>query len=418
MKQDKSITPGPAASDRWKNVLNWRGEPGRTGVADILRLGIDDDRSWFARWETRLGRVGGALGLALVIQAVSYLLYPFPPHKQLDKYIRYQTMLSLCADPFTTEPLHEPSVRHRILVPVLAWVTGLRGPQYFVLIFVGNILFLWFTVLYLRQHVPPRVAALTAMLLGTTLALITSQSWLTVQDSWANAAIVGCLLRRRQLWTLGPLLFLGLLADERCLATMPLVFLAFHLDDPPEARTARRTRRLLMVLVTCAVYAGLFWYLHQHTSAKVQGYYGYATQKDFIDGHLQGEIFLQQLRYVPAGLWFALRAAWLLPLLLLWHKRRERGLVLWLLFGLAAATGQALLVEDMSRMASLAFPAVLLAVILLNETRPALTILVLGFALMVNVLSPQFQINKTRVTMLAPLPLEWLFPEPATGGTP
>jgi hypothetical protein len=374
-------------------------------------LSFQGDGSWYARWEGRLGRLEAALVLAVVVQAVSYFLYPFPPNNSLEKYYRYATMVALSNDPFTTEAIHEPTVRHRILVPLLAWATGLRGGSYIVLIFVGNLLFLWLTTILLRQFVPPRIGALATMLMGTTLALITSQSWLTVQDTWANAAIVACLLVRKHVWSIGPLLFLGMLADERCLAALPLVFFCFHQDDPPQRRRELRSRRLLFVILGCAAYAAVYFYLHQHTAGKEQKYYGYEKQEDFVINILRGKVLLEQLPYVPAGLWFALRAAWLLPLLLLWHKRRERGFVFWLLFGLAAATGQALLVEDMSRMASLAFPAVLLAVVMLHAARPALTLLVVGLALLVNVLSPQFQINKNRVTLHAPLPLEWLRPE-------
>jgi hypothetical protein len=379
-------------------------------VADIIR--IEPDTSWYARWESRFGRYWAALVLAVVIQVGSFLLYPFHPHTNLDRYVRYKTLVTLSENPLTSQPLFEPTVRHRILVPVMAWTLGLKGAWYIVLIFVGDLLFLYLIIILMREFVPPRIAALTTILIGTTLALITSQSWLIVQDTWANAAVVACLVFRRHVWSIGPILFLGMLADERCLATLPLMFLAFHLDDSPERRRYLRSRRLLFVLLACAVYAPLCYWLHQHTAAKFQGYYGYAKQEDFVVNMLRGEVLLRQLPYVPAGRWYALRAAWLLPLLLLWHKRRERAFTLWFLVGLGAATGQAVLVEDISRMASLAFPAVLLAVVLLYQSRPALTTLLLGFAIAANVLAPQFQINLDRLSLMTPLPFEWLRPEP------
>jgi hypothetical protein len=165
-----------------------------------------------------------------------------------------------------------------------------------------------------------------------------------------------------------------------------------------------------MSLTLCVVlYAGVYYALHRlNTPSEKLSYYGYRDNSGFVDSLLRGEVFLKQIMYIPAGFWFALRAGWLLILLLWWSRRREPWFRTWLLGGLVCAVGHALLVEDISRVMSLAFPAMLMAVVQLYRHWPRLTTQWLCLCLMVNVLSPQYQINHNRSTLVVPLPLQAL----------
>lgn len=364
---------------------------------------------WLDRLETRLGGVATLLLVALAIQVISFLLYPYPLQEKLERYVRYQTMVVLCENPFTTEQLSEPTVRHRLLVPLLAWPLQLRGNGYLILIYSGSYLFILLTLVLLRQMLPWKQAAMTTLLLATTLAVTTTTSWPTFQDTWSNAAIVACLLLRKQWWLMGPVLYVGMLADERCITTVPLLLLWFYFEDAPEERRKLLQQRLMSVTLAAICYAATYYGIHRlDVPSEKLNYYGFKEQTGFIQSILKGDVFLKQIMYAPAGLWFALRAGWLLIIMLWWSRRKEQWFRTWLLGGLVVAVGHSLLVEDVSRVASLAFPAMLLAVVLLYRQSPRLTTQLLGVCLLVNVLSPQYQINHNRSSLLIPLPLQAL----------
>lgn len=358
------------------------------------------------RLEARLGKLPFCLLVAFLVQIISFVFYPWSPYQDLPSGYRYQTLVQLSENPFTTQPLAEPTVRHRILVPVLAWALQLRGPFYIVLIFVGNYLLLALSALLLRQTLPPALTALTTMLLGTTLAVITSQNWLTVQDSLAYAALVGCLLLRNRKWTIGPLLFLGMLADERCLAAVPLLLLWCHAVDTPGDTPQDRSYRLLFGLLAAVAFAAVYFLLHHFATKPPPDYRfaGFDNQADFVTNTLHGNVFVKQLPYVPAGMWFSLRAAWLLPLVLAWRFRKKIWFIAWLIAGIFATALPALLVNDISRVASLGFVSVLMAVILLYRERPILTYSLVKLALIINLMSPQLQIHTPNISLIVPFP--------------
>jgi hypothetical protein len=286
----------------------------------------------------------------------------------------------------------------------------LHGPAYIVLVFVGNYLLLVLTAVLLRRFLPPPLTALTTMLLGTTLAVITAQNWLTVQDNFAYAALVASLLLRKKKWTIGPLLFLGMLADERCLAAVPLLLLWFQAVDMPEDLPRDRSQRLLYALLAAAAFAAVYLLLHHYATTPSPNYHfaGFDNQGDFVTNTLRGKVFIEQLPYVPAGLWFALRAAWLLPLVLAWRFRKKTWFIGWLIAGIFATTLPAILVNDVSRVASLAFVSVLMAVVLLYRERPTLTYSLVKLALIINLMSPQLQIHTPNISLIVPYPFVFL----------
>ena len=368
-----------------------------------------DSSSWLDRLAHRLGNWPTLLLLTLTMQSLSYLLNPFPLSDSLGRYVRYHTVVVLCDDPLTTAPLQEPTVRHRVLVPLLAWVLHLRGSAYLVLLFVGTYLFLLGSLILLRRYLPWTQSALTTLLVSTTLAATTTTQWLTVQDSWANAAVVACLLLGRVPWCMGACFLVGMLADERCITTVPLLLLWFYLEESPAEWRGRLMPRLISVAVCVVLYASVYFALHRlNAPSEHLKYYGFRDNAGFVDSILKGEVFLKQIMYVPAGFWFALRAGWLPILLLWWTRRRESWFRTWLLGGLVCATGHALLVEDLSRVMSLAFPALLLAVVQLYQRWPRWTSQLLCLCLLVNLLSPQYQINHDRSTLIVPLPFQAL----------
>jgi hypothetical protein len=368
--------------------------------------------AWFANLEDEVGKWPFCLLLTLTVQIISFFFYPGFPAQDMTKLLRYQSIIQLSENPFTSEPLAEPTVRHRILVPLLAWILHLHGSAYIVLIFVGNFLFLLLTALLLRQSLPPLLTAMTTMLLGTTLAVITSQNWLTVQDCFAYAALVGCLLLRTKKWTIGPLLFVGMLADERCLAAVPLLLIWCQAVDTPGDSPHDRSHRLLYALLATAAFAMVYFLLHHFATTPPPTYRfaGFDNQTDFVTNTLQGRVLIAHLPYIPAGLWFSLRAAWLVPLFLAWQFQKKTSFVVFFVLGILATALPAMLVNDISRVASLGFLSVLMAVVLLYREQPTWTYYLVKIALIVNLMSPQLQIHAPNISLITPLPFALVNP--------
>ena len=89
-----------------------------------------EDVAGLERWEQRFGLWGTALFVGVLTQALSFLCYA---HfwNNLDASISRlgQSYAPLCENPWRTELIAEPQIRHRMLAPVLAWLVGLRGMQ-------------------------------------------------------------------------------------------------------------------------------------------------------------------------------------------------------------------------------------------------------------------------------------------------
>ena len=90
------------------------------------------------------------------------------------------------SDPFTRAPIFEQQTRHRILVPLIAYALGLRATTDGAAVPVAaNTAYLALLYGLLRRSLPAGRAAMSVLLMATTLVVISSQTWLGYPDSVA-----------------------------------------------------------------------------------------------------------------------------------------------------------------------------------------------------------------------------------------
>jgi hypothetical protein len=359
---------------------------------------------WLVHEEKRLGRWPLMLLITLMIQSISYFLYPGLFPWELEREIRYQTVVALIENPLTTEPVSEPAVRHRLLLPLMAKLLCLHGSSFVVLVFLGTYLFLLASLVLLRRSLPLKQSTVGLLLLATTTAATSTTQWLMIQDTWAGVAVMGCLLWRKPVWLIGPLLYVGMLADERCLSTVPLLLLWFHLEDPFEQTRKRLALRLACIAFACLCFTGTYLYIHQlAVTSENATYFGAKDNSGFVKMLLMGDVLRTQLPYIPTGVWHSLRAGWVLILIWCWHERRNTWLIWWITGGLMAVLCHAVLVTDISRVSGLVFPCMLLAMVQLHRSLPRIASSAVMFCVLANLLAPQYQIIMTYSKLMPPL---------------
>jgi hypothetical protein len=348
-----------------------------------------------ARLEHRLGPLGTALVLALAAQALSIMLYApligFEPRRLLESYG------PMCRNPFTTAPIGEPQIRHRILAPLIAYGLGLRGAWGSMVPVAANTLFLMLLYRLLRRDLSPRGAGSVVFLLATTLVVITGQTWWGYPDSVCFLGVLGCLATGSPA-AFGVLLFLAMLGDERALFSAPLCLLWHLFREWPRPSWPRHLQRGLAVVLAFAV-----WIL----SYRVMRSRFAIVLPPRADWLVSGKNLKAMIEGIPGGMWYALRGAWLLPLTLAlawWRQRRLGALVLYI-GAILVALVPGCLVFTISRMGALAFPAVLIAAVQLQERlhdgpgRPTES------ALLLNLFTPQYQVVSSTFYLYKPLPL-------------
>jgi hypothetical protein len=84
--------------------------------------------------------------------------------------------------------------------------------------------------------------------------------------------------------------------------------------------------------------------------------------------------------------------------------------VVFFVLGILATALPAMLVNDISRVASLGFLSVLMAVVLLYREQPTWTYYLVKIALIVNLMSPQLQIHAPNISLITPLPFALVNP--------
>jgi hypothetical protein len=349
--------------------------------------------------ERRFGRLPAACILAVAVQLISLSLYA--PALWMPMPLRYIRMYEpLVEDPWRTDAHAEPAVRHRLLGPVIAHYLGLRGIWSTIPQWLGVTGFLATLYCLLRRDLDASASFRVVLLIGTTLAVITSQTWMGFQEGIGHFAIVLCLWFGRA-WAVIPLLFLGMLAEERTAAAVPFL-VCWQFIFAKQQRWVRAIVWGLAGLVTVALW---FIYLKWvHTQFLPAGILEQSDWQEMPGTHF----YLKYINNVPLGWFETLRAGWLLPALAvgLWCTQRRWWDVV--IFGLAIALclGQAGLVMDISRAGAFAWPAILIAARALAAHDPAKFLNALNLALLLNVLSPCYQVILSRgIYLYWPLPL-------------
>lgn len=330
------------------------------------RLAWDRLATWLAG-----SPVGGTLIVGLGLVAISHVCY-YPSVWMLGQRapMRVDDVLMQALDPLTND-LSEPILGYRIVLPLLAWSTGLTGAG-LVLIPVAALvltLALIFRVLLGRVE-PPQ-----ALLATTALALTYMTQWGNTHPGISDSLTMLCLalvMLRPSPYLLAPCTVLGLLNDERYLLAMPFVLLWHAIDEEKLGAAIKRIAPLLAalalgVLVTKIVRQGITdgWWappllvppLYAQMRAEVIDTFQpwYRTWWQFTTGAL-----------------LSFRWVWLLVLAALpcWIRSRPWWYWTGLLSMLAAGTIATMLVFDVERSVGFMWPVIPLAVVALERERP------------------------------------------------
>ncbi|HEX4053282.1 MAG TPA: hypothetical protein VHX86_03365 [Tepidisphaeraceae bacterium] len=309
----------------------------------------------------------------------------------------YFSYLPISQNPFTKTPTKYLFTRHRVLGPLIAHYTDLGGRKSVLVPLAANFLLLWAIYTALRKRdLPYDLCAIITATMSLTLVVATSQAWAGYQDSLGCLAIALALCIESI--PLAALAFLvGMFAEERILVAGPL-FVLWHAMNETDGRWLRRavlrSASLVLVLGLWLIY---YIALQHSLSIKLSN----VTNVAFED-------FRQYKSYVWPGFYYGLRAAWLLPAILVGRwvlQRGKRGHAALLAASIAVVFIVSLRVGDISRVCCLAFPAVLLgAVYLYRSGAQSLRYYALA-AFALNIVSPCLSVTQYHMRFFYPLPI-------------
>jgi len=342
--------------------------------------------------------VGVLLNLAsLVLYAPPLFLDPQSDNRIFD-------VIKMSEQPLGGD-LHEPILRYRLTIPLIAHLLGFRSiGSLYALQVVFNCAFLAMLFAVIASRTPRALALMASACFAFSQAGQTGNTWLGVQDPVTNFSI--CLLMvRTDLWV-SAVIFAGLLADERAVLALPFVLIWHALEDDPEKGPglSRVFRPLLVFAVGAAAAFGL-------RRALQSGLIGPGIPKlKVYDGIAQNiRSPLRQLFSYPDSFFlaplFAFRFLWLLPAFMLTRVPSSitKGLTWLTLLGIAGGTLVVSFGGDWTRSVAFMFPAFLWMVPVLakhaRDARKIFMVVLLGM-----VLSPQFFNDPTRGGWIRPLP--------------
>ena len=312
---------------------------------------------------------------------------------------RFADFIRLCEDPLTRD-LTEPIVAYRVTAPLIAYLSGLRGPEGAVVQYLANIL--TFAILFwvLRKR-GLDVAASFLVCFGLALTQVAqvSNTWLGYPDSVTNLFLAIAMSRFR-FGVLFVSTVLGTLNDERFLLGLPLVFL-WHLWGVAPREAMRR-----VALAAAGAVLGIGIVLTTRYALAV-GWIGPEIPPSVYGGFQWGNT---PWVYKVLGIGFGFRWMWLVPAAAVWlawnrgHRWYAGCLGLVLAAGAAACTMPA----DISRSVAQLFPGVICGAAILYQAAPVRCRQLLIVVVVASLLTPHFNVVGNNLQLLRPLPMSIL----------
>jgi hypothetical protein len=357
--------------------------------------------------EDRFGRVAAMIIVVAGIVAISFFL-AFPMQILISLWGHIggnipNERFNECYMPLSINPWHAQitnpkwqAFRARLLGPLIAWSTGLRGRACVLVPLAANPIFCGVAFSFFRKKYSAGVAALAATILALTLACVTSQIWAGFQDSLA------CLFLLLAMLATSPILsalciLLGMLADERILAAALLVLFWHGLRQ----QSAEDRRRDLITRAAWIAAAAACWAIFAAIQIHVYKISLLAVYRATHDN------FLNYKSDVWIGWYYGLRGAWILPAAVTawWVMNRQYRIAAFFLVGIIPVLLVAIQVQDISRVSSIAFPAFIISVVVLYQVRPQLTKDLLIASLIVQVVTPIITVVSAEHRSVQPFPL-------------
>lgn len=372
--------------------------PPETVVVSDAR--VETDEAWWARFvraETAFPWLA-AFAVACLAELASFVIAA----TWIEEHAWRFTLIA--ENPFARGEVGLVEHRMRILGPTISWLLGLPPLLgAYVVNWSANIPLLAVSFRLIRERSTPAVALLFTALLATTHVTMSSRTLIGYQDSLAFLCVVIAMYTRRPRWA-AAVLFLGLFADQRLVLLVPFVVL-WHALDGAGQRATMPWRLAVALGISVAL-----WFA---ASAALSAYFGVGSKTaSFAKQLLTGEHALHQVKlgYLHLGYWMALRAGWAAVAIGLFATVRRVGWAsISILAALAGCALGAILVADVSRGASFAFPLMFVGAVEAARLEERSALVLLGTLLLVNLSCPSYQaLNRGLWIVSYPLPLEIL----------
>jgi len=320
-------------------------------------VGIKRLEDFLASQENRFGRIGFAvlLAMALMILACIYVRPAIHTSALGDNYAQ------LANDPFSPEP---NPVGYRVLTPLISYLLGFRGQ----LIIVTNLffatIFLMLSYLYFRKiEFDPAEATLGTAVFAFSLVTLTTIYYGGYCDSLTYVIVLLMYWFRSRPLLVSFLLFLGLLNRESIIVLVPWFGFLTLIESKSKVKDLA-----LMGIGLVAVAAAYWGYREWINSIRAVPY-----DLDYYFGPLKDDplaMFKVSMTHQGIGLFTVFKATWFLVFVgavYLWSKRNITQLVsiLMLIF---LCWLQMFIARDSSRMLTLCFPVMIIALAQLRES--------------------------------------------------
>jgi len=276
----------------------------------------------FASWEELpFPLLCAAVGLIWCV--ISFILYAPPLFIPIYPTARIRDVMLMSDHPLRRD-LYEVILTYRVTLPLIAYVTHLRGYAVVTIQYVANVAFLSLTFAALCTRTSRRVAFLGVALVALSHAGQTGNTWIGYQDSIVHLCTTICLLTTGL--AVVPCIVAAGFADERFVLALPFVVLWHWIGPdptmPPQWRKA--------VQVSVAMVVGLIVVIvlrHFLTVGIIGPGIGNVPPYDYIGGNMAA-IIGPRVREQPlthlGSAFFAFRWMWALPVLLLWGSESSK----------------------------------------------------------------------------------------------
>jgi hypothetical protein len=177
-------------------------------------------------WEERFGVRRTALALAFAAELFSFFLNS-TVHIHFHSYLRFIDIADAPFAPVKSRDLPFQEYRLRMLGPTVAYLLGLHGLIATIVPLLAAVPLYFCVYRAMRRRVSAGTATAALFLLATTLVTMSSRMILGFQDTLASFGISICIYYRYYV-IMCIAMFLGMFADERAAAAIPLILL-WHL---------------------------------------------------------------------------------------------------------------------------------------------------------------------------------------------
>lgn len=352
-------------------------------------MGIKRIEEFLANQENKSGRVRFAIFLAIVLMILAALYVRPAIHTAAlgDSYAQ------LSNDPFSPDP---NPVGFRILTPLISYLLGLHGQ----LIIVTNLLFatifLFLTYLYFRKiKFDPADATFATAVFAFSLVTLTTIYYGGYCDSLTyTIVLLMCWFRSRPL-LISVLLFLGLLNRESIIVLVPwFMFLIYN-------ESTNKMKDLGLLGIGLVVVAAAYWGYREWIST----FRTVSYDMDYYFGPLKGDLlamFKVSMTHQGIGLFTVFKATWFfvfVAAIYLWSKRNLWQLtsILLLIF---LCWLQMFIARDSSRMLTLCFPVMIIALSYLRESNYLQFKSWAWYLLMFNLFMPQLYTYREVINLM------------------